>query len=234
LAESALPSGQNHEVAPSPKPEVRDGYLAIGVALTSFGLQGDIKVEPLTDFPERFEPGEVIWLGGRKRHVQRSRWQGRTVYLKLTGINSSEDVGEVRGQYLEVPEADRADLPPDEYFQSDIIGLSVETTAGAPLGQVLEFLPTGANDVLVVRGPDGDVLVPMIEDVVKTIDVPGGRIVIEPLAGLLPEPTTPKPRRAPTRGPAWRRRLAARAGAVPPSAEKPADKPADKPAEKPE
>ncbi len=215
LAESNIPTGSQPEIVPLPKPEVRDGFLAIGVALTSFGLQGDIKIEPLTDFPERFEPGETVWLGGRKRHVQRSRWQGRTVYLKLTGINSSEDVAALRGEYLEVPEAERSDLPPDQYFQSDIIGLAVETTAGVSLGKVFEFLPTGANDVLVVRGPDGDVLVPMIEDVVKIIDVPGGRIVIEPVAGLLPDAPVAKPRRVPTRGPAWRRKLAARAGATP-------------------
>jgi 16S rRNA processing protein RimM len=193
---------------------VRDGFIAIGVALTSFGLNGDIKVEPLTDFAARFEPGQAIWLGGRKRQVQRSRWQGRMVYVKLSGIASADAVAKLRGQYLEVPEAERIQLDPEQYYRSDIIGLAVATADGRDLGRVIEFLPTGANDVLVVRGDAGEVLVPMIEDVVKQIDLAAGRLIIEPLEGLLPEPRpSPRPTRVPTRGPAWRRRLAERASA---------------------
>lgn len=175
---------------PPAKPQLQEGFIAIGVALTSFGLQGEIKVEPLTNFPARFGTGESVWFGGQKRRIQRSRWQGRVAYVKLTGINSPEAVAELRGQYLQVPESERTSLPADEYYQSDILGLRVETTAGAELGSVVEFLPTGANDVLVVRGAGGEVLIPMIADVVQAVDLPGGRLVIEPIEGLLPEPTT--------------------------------------------
>ena len=192
-------AGRTEPASPVPAPpDVREGFLAVGVVLTSFGLQGDIKVEPLTDFPERYEPGESVWLGGRKRRIQRSRWQRGVVYVKLMGISTAEAVADLRGHYLEVPEQERTPLAEDEFYQSDIIGLEVETTGGESLGRVLEFLPTGGNDVLVVRGAGGDVLIPMIADVVQQVDLPGGRLVVEPIEGLLPERVVgPRPGRPP-------------------------------------
>lgn len=182
------------------KPGLSDGFVAVGVVLTSFGLHGDIKVEPLTDFPERYDAGQTLWLAGEPRRVERSRWQNRVVYVKLSGIDTPEAVAALRGRYLELPEAERAPLQTNEYYQSDIIGLAVETVAGVALGRVVEFLPTGANDVLVVRGDSStqpEVLIPMIDDVVRDVDLAGGRLVVEPIDGLLPEPREPREPRRP-------------------------------------
>lgn len=176
--------------------EVREGFVAVGTVLTSFGLHGDLKVEPLTDFAERFAPGARLWLAGEERTIERSRWQRGTVYLKLGGIDTSDAVVPLRGFPLELPESARAELPADEFFQSDLIGLRVVTTGGEDLGRVREFLATGANDVLAVDGPRGEVLVPMIADVVQAVDLAAGTITIEPVEGLLPEPRVPKPPRA--------------------------------------
>jgi 16S rRNA processing protein RimM len=190
---------------PAAKPQLSEGFVAVGVVLTSFGLRGDIKVEPLTDFPSRFDVGATLWLGGEARRVERSRWQRRIVYVKLSGIDTPEAIAALRGWYLELPEEERATLAPGEYFLSDIIGLAVETVEGAPLGHVVEFLPTGANDVLVVRGERGEALIPMIEDVVREVDLAGGRLLVEPIEGLIPEPRAPRePRRPPAHR--WRGR----------------------------
>jgi 16S rRNA processing protein RimM len=187
-------------------PPLRDGYVAIGVVLTSFGLDGDIKVEPLTDFPDRFEPGSELWLARRKRKVQHSRWQGPHVILKLSGIATPEAVALLRGFLLELPESLRTELPPGEFYRSDIEGMTVVTAAGEELGQVFELMPTGANDVLVVRGAKGEILVPMIEDVILDVDLARRRITIEPLEGLVPqEPLTPRAPRVPPNGKYWRR-----------------------------
>src|SRR5690348_14741704 len=155
--------------APS-APDVREGFVAVGTVLTAFGLHGELKVEPLTDFAERFAPGARLWLAGEERSVAGSRWQRGIVYLKLHGIDTPDAVAPLRGFPLEVPESARAELPADEYFQSDLIGLRVLTTGGEELGRVREFLATGANDVLAVDGPRGEVLVPMIADVVQAVD----------------------------------------------------------------
>ena len=200
-SKSADPPPHSGAKRPSPpllKPEVREGFVAVGVALTSFGLRGDVKVEPLTDFPERYEPGQRVWFAGRERRIQSSRWQGSHVYVKLTGINSPEAVAELRGQFLEVAESARSALDDDQYYRSDILGLDVETTTGERIGTVADFMATGANDVLVVRGPLGEVLIPMVADVIREVDVAGRRLTIEPLEGLLPNRTAlPSSEKAP-------------------------------------
>ncbi|HLZ70483.1 MAG TPA: ribosome maturation factor RimM [Dehalococcoidia bacterium] len=198
-------------VAPR-SPDVREGFVGVGVVLTSFGLKGDLKVEPLTDFPERFAPGAHLWLAGHERTVERSRWQRGIVFVKLTGIDRPEAVAQVRGYPLELPEAERAELGANEFYQSDILGLRVLTSGGEELGRVREFLPTGANDVLLVEGPRGEVLVPMIDDIVRAIDLAAGTITIEPLEGLLPEPRVPRPPRLPS----WRYKQLRRQGSAPP------------------
>jgi len=181
-----------------PRPVVAEGFVAVGFVRTSFGLRGELKIEPLTPFPQRFAPGAALWLGGVERRVERSRRVERAVLLKLTGIDTPEAATAFRGQYLQIPESERLPLPADEFYCSDIIGLAVITTAGEALGEVAEFLPTGANDVVSVRGPRGEVLVPLIEDVVRQIDLTTRTMTIELLPGLMPEPPRPpRPRRIP-------------------------------------
>lgn len=172
-----------------------EGFVAVGFVRTSFGLRGELKIEPLTPFAGRFAPGAMLWLGGVERRVERSRQVERTVVVKLTGIDTPEAAAAFRGQYLQVPESDRPPLPEGEFYRADIIGLAVVTTGGEVLGEVTEFLPTGANDVVSVRGPRGEVLVPLIEDVVQRIDLTARTMTIEPLPGLLPEPRPPRPPR---------------------------------------
>ena len=79
-------------------------------------------------------------------------------------------------------------LGEDEFYQHDLIGLEVRTQAGEVLGEVAELLPTGANDVLVVQGPAGEWLLPLIEDVVQEVDLATREVVVELLPGIEPKP----------------------------------------------
>jgi 16S rRNA processing protein RimM len=172
--------------------------VSIGRVSSAHGVRGEIKVQPLTDFPERFDPGQKFWLDGSERVIQRSRWQKSVVVIKVDGIETRESVDAIRGHELQIPEPEA--LPADEgvYYQHDIIGLRVESVDGEALGKVADVLSTGANDVYVVRGPRGEVLLPAVDDVVRDIDLPGGRMVVELLPGLeftstVRKPRTPRP-----------------------------------------
>jgi 16S rRNA processing protein RimM len=178
-----------------------DSAVTVGRIVGVHGVRGDVKVETLTDFPERFDRSALLWLRGVQRRVERSRWVGRNVYLKLEGIDTRNDAEALRGEELFVAAA--RDLGgTDVFYQHDLIGLPVEDTDGATLGRLTDILSTGANDVYVVQGERGDLLLPAVEDVVKQIDVAGGRIVVELLPGL--EFTAPSIR--PNRAPGTRRR----------------------------
>lgn len=191
-------------------PEPREGYVAVGRVLRPWGLRGDLKVESMTDFPDRFEDGQRLWLAGREHVVEASRWQKGLLYLKLRGIDDPDDAEPFRDELLEVPEDALHPLDEDEFYHHQLTGLQVNTTADEPLGEVVEVLATGGNAVLVVRGPLGEVLLPFIDDVIRAVDLPAGRITVELIDGLLTPPSE-KPRREFV--PRWaRKRIAARGG----------------------
>jgi 16S rRNA processing protein RimM len=180
-----------------------DTGVTVGRVLAPQGIRGEVKVEPLTDFPERFDPGAILWLEGAPVRIRSSRWQGRSVYLSLEGIDSRNDAEALRDAELRVAQL-RSIEGEDRFYQHDIVGLKVETQAGEPLGSVASIFATGANDVYVVRGEQGELLLPAVDEVIKKIDLPGKRIVVELLPGL--EFTTTASRRRPLAAPRSRAR----------------------------
>jgi 16S rRNA processing protein RimM len=111
---------------------------------------------------------------------------GRGLLLVTLDACDDRDAAEALVGFRVLVEAEA--LPPpaeDEFYWHEVIGWRVETTAGATIGTIAECLATGANDVWVVRGGAREHLIPVIADVVRSIDREGGRVVIEPLPGLL-------------------------------------------------
>lgn len=115
-----------------------------------------------------------------------ARVHEQSAIVQLDGVDSVEAAAALRGQLLHVPAEAAARPRRGEHFWHEIEGLRVETEQGRDLGTVREILRTGANDVYVLEGPLGEVLIPAIADVVRKVDVAGGRIVVRPLPGLLP------------------------------------------------
>lgn len=161
-------------------------YLAVARILTSFGVHGEVRAEILTEFPQRFAGLQTVYLSEEAQPypLESFRLQRGQVILKLAGIDTPEQAAKLRGQLVQVPVEEAVALPEGQYYLYQIVGLAVETTAGEPLGHVTDVLFTGANDVYVVRGEGGELLVPAIEQVVKQVDLEHGRLVIEPLAGM--------------------------------------------------
>ena len=168
--------------------------VTVGRIVAAHGVRGEMKVQPLTDFPKRFRRGAYLWLNGARTRVRSSRPVGRLFYIILEGVNDREAVDALRDAELQVPEAEP--LVEDVFYQHDIVGLAVETADGEALGKVESIFSTGANDVYVVRGERGELLLPAVEDVVKEIDVAGGRLRVELLPGLeFIAPAAPRERR---------------------------------------
>ena len=113
------------------------------------------------------------------------RVAGPSAVVQLVGVNSAEAAAALRGALLYVP-TEQAVRPRGQHFWHEIEGLRVETEDGRGLGIVTEVMRTGANDVYVVDGAGGELLIPAIADVVREIDVRAGRIVVRLLPGLLP------------------------------------------------
>ncbi len=157
--------------------------MTVGRIVAPHGIRGELKVLPLTDFPERFDAGSRLWLNGQQWVVQRGRWTGRIVILKLRGLETRNEAETLRGAELTVPEA--AELNEEGvYYLHDIIGLPVFDAAGEQIGKLEDVFNSGATDIYVVRGDKGELLLPALDDVVTEVDIAGGRIVVAVPEGI--------------------------------------------------
>jgi 16S rRNA processing protein RimM len=172
--------------------------VSVGRVVSVHGVHGDLKVESLTDFPERFRAGSRLWLEGVPRTVERSRQQGKMLVVKLEEIDSRTQAEALRGEQLMVPQAQAIEQE-SVYYLHDIIGLEVVEASGNALGEVVDVLATGANDVYVVQGMTGQMLLPALDDVIKHVDLAARRILVDVPEGLEFQRRPVRAQRKPTR-----------------------------------
>ncbi|HEY4000367.1 MAG TPA: ribosome maturation factor RimM [Candidatus Xenobia bacterium] len=163
--------------------------LLVGVVVGRFGLRGEVKVQPETEFPERFERGAAFtWKRGaatRAVKVQAARAHKRQVVLKLEGVDTPDAADELRGGELHVPWSERRPLPAGSFYHGEIQGLAVFTEDGTFLGQVVDIWQPGGADVYVVGQPgERRWMIPAVSRFVHRIDVPAGRMIVTVEDGL--------------------------------------------------
>lgn len=157
------------------------------------GLRGELRVRPMTDNPERFSEGGVVRTesaDGTERVLVIARVSDEpkgTFRVAFEGVDSVEEADSLRGRELFVHESDVPPLPEGEYYYFQIIGLSVYTQGGKLLGKVTDIFAAGEKDVYVVKGGGKEYLIPVTDDAVDVIDVPGGRILLKRMEGYIPE-----------------------------------------------
>ncbi len=160
-------------------------FITIGKIIAPWGIKGKLKVKVLTDFPRRFAPSSKIYINRQPMTIDSTEWHKGAAIIKLNTIDSIDDAQRLRGQPIEIHYSQVYPLPEGQYYHFQLIGLEARTTQGELLGTVTEILTTESNDNYVVRGAKGEILIPAIEDVIKSIDLNKGCIVIEPIKGLL-------------------------------------------------
>jgi 16S rRNA processing protein RimM len=160
-------------------------FIAVGHILASYGVKGKLKVKIETDFPQRFTPGAKVYINRQPMTIDSAEWHSGKLVIKLNTIDSREDAQKLQGKTVEIYRSQVHSLPEGQYYHFQLIGLEVWTTQGEFLGNITEILATESNDNYVVRGTKGEILIPAIEDVVKSIDLDKGCLVIEPITGLL-------------------------------------------------
>lgn len=169
-------------------PQPAEGpFITVGRALAPVGLAGEIKVEPFTDVIALFSKKRSLWLAGERFEVERAQRRKQQLHVKLVGVDSREAAEALRGQSIEVPKSLLEPLPVGQYYRFEIIGMQVYDARRGRLGEIRQVLTTGANDVYVVEGERGEVLLPAIDDVIKEVDIAGGRMTVDLMEGMLPE-----------------------------------------------
>jgi 16S rRNA processing protein RimM len=167
----------------------RDRLVCIGRVSGAHGMEGAIKVVPLTDAPQHYRELRELVLdtahGLRAVAVETRRDAGSQWVLTLKGLAGRSAAEALKGAAVLVPLTERGPLAENEYFTEDLIGCAVETLSGEALGSVTGVLEAGAQHLLQVAGARGEVLVPLAEAIVKEVLLERRTIRIDPPPGLL-------------------------------------------------
>ena len=167
----------------------RPDLVKIGQITSPQGIRGEVRVFPLTDFPERFKTLRTALIGPDARPVG-VRFKGllkNLVILEIDGVSDRDQAEKLRLQYLQVPKTEVHPLPEGHYYVFDLVGLDVVDPEGKPLGKLVAVdAASPAHDLYVVEtAPGKRYMVPAVKEFVKEISLERGVVVIAPVPGLL-------------------------------------------------
>jgi 16S rRNA processing protein RimM len=156
--------------------------IEVGRVARPHGVAGEIKVAVPGDFLDVINHIETVFLGRNHtpKRVLASREHQHAWLLMLDGVTSRDAAEALRGQSVWITDEDLPELDDGQYYEFELLGLrAIEANTGATLGEIVEVLATGSNDVYVIRKADGrDLLLPAIESVVKLIDLDAGTVSV--------------------------------------------------------
>ena len=164
--------------------------ITIGKVVKPFGVKGEMKIEPMTDFPERFTGLTRVYLvspAGKEVacEVKSVRYAGGAPFLLFSGYDSPEKAKAVNGWFIKVPEEEAVRLPEGTYYWFELIGMEVVSEDGEKLGTIVDIFETGSNDVYVMKQGRKETYIPATAEVVRQIDRVAKRMVIRLIDGLM-------------------------------------------------
>jgi 16S rRNA processing protein RimM len=167
-----------------------DDLLLVGRIARTHGNRGQVIVNPETDFADdRFRVGQVLLVGPSEqtlpRRITAARFhQGRPV-IALEGVESMNDAEALAGAALWVPASSLPPLPRATYYRHDLVGCEVRDVKDVAVGRVIDVQGPMDRSYLVIDGPRGEVLIPLVETMCVRVDVGARLIVVDPPEGLL-------------------------------------------------
>lgn len=169
-----------------------DSIVTVGRILGAHGREGGVRVKVVSEVAGRFDEGNSLSVSqdgfvaeDRTYQIAMSRSTGKDeLIICFKGFRDRRQAERLTGLWLCVSQSEVPAAEEGEYFHYQLIGLTVRTVEGEELGELAEILETGSNDVYVVAGLDGEILVPALSRVVREIDVAGGLMVVDLPEGL--------------------------------------------------
>lgn len=161
-----------------------EDLVTIGKCIKPHGIKGEVRVKPITDFPERFEQTEIVFAHQqrdpvRRLEVESVRGHHGGFLLRFVDVGTLEQANELRGFFLSVPDDELVELEEDEYWHWELEGLKAVSPDGEELGTLSEVIHSPAHDLYAIKMRDGSSqLVPAVHEYVPEIDIEAGRIVV--------------------------------------------------------
>lgn len=148
--------------------------VAMGYIKGVFGIKGWLKIAANTEYADSLLDYPEWQLSKDKQILNVTVESGKIVngelQVKLEGIDDRDQAFALRGYTIEIPREEFAPTEEDEYYWADLVGMNVVNTDGTVLGKVVNLMETGANDVLVIKGEHGQILIPFVSNYIETVD----------------------------------------------------------------
>lgn len=161
--------------------------MVVGKVKKAFGTKGELRIRMYVESPQVFSSSPVIEVGQSVFEVRGVRRHHGDILLTLSGVEDLETAKTLSGLLVSIDSSCLPEKEEDEYYWYELEGLRVLTPQGKELGLVHHLFRTGANDVLVIHGDKGEILLPWIEDTILKVDLEAGLLVVDPLEGLVPD-----------------------------------------------
>ncbi|HHY90890.1 MAG TPA: 16S rRNA processing protein RimM [Clostridiales bacterium] len=165
--------------------------LRVGQIINAHGIRGELRVYPLTDYKERFEELEYVYIEGvpsLKYDIQKVRYKNELVVLKLKGIEDRNAAEALKEKYLIIDETQMRELPEDTYFIADLIGMEVYSETNERIGTLINVIQSTGQDlyeILVQENPSKTALIPAVKEFIVDVDVDQKRMTIKLIEGLI-------------------------------------------------
>lgn len=160
--------------------------LEIGKIINTHGLKGEVKISAWTDSPEDFENfSYALTKSGQKLNIEGIKYQKNNIIVKFREINSINEAEGYKNSVLYLPKEEMGQLPENVYYIADLLGCGVFEVSGRNIGTLQDVFSTGSNDVYDIKRQNAkNLLVPIIDGVVKSVDIENKKIVIKIPEGL--------------------------------------------------
>jgi 16S rRNA processing protein RimM len=164
--------------------------ITIGKVLKPWGVKGEMKIEPLTDFPERFkELGRVSLVSPAGKEISCAvtavRYANGVPFLTFPGYDTPEKAKTLNGWFIKIPREEVVPLPEGSYYWFELIGMEVFSEEGEKLGTITDVFETGSNDVYVMKRGRKEIYLPATREVIKQVDMATKKMVIHLIDGLM-------------------------------------------------
>jgi len=164
--------------------------VPLGRLVAPHGVRGELRLLPYAFPCQTLQKGLTVWVQDKTGPSQaytitQVRPHAPCLLVKFQGVDSRSQAQALRNTTLSVAEALLLPLQDGEFYYYQVIGLKVQTPAGKQLGTIAQVFFSGGHDIWVVQRGQEEYLIPVTEEVVRAIDIPGGNVIIEPIAGLL-------------------------------------------------
>ncbi|SHJ95958.1 ribosome maturation factor RimM [Paramaledivibacter caminithermalis] len=164
--------------------------IRIGQIVNTLGLMGEVKVYPFTDYKERFEELEYVYIEDNidsKLEIEKVRYKKQLIILKFKGMDSINAVKNLKNKYIAIDKKDIRELPEDSYYIFDLIGSKVLDENNTLIGKLIDVMQNTSQDIYVVEHVESKkpVLIPAVKEFIKDVNIEEKTIEVKLIEGMI-------------------------------------------------